>query len=440
MVAYGALVPPEALDIPRHGWVNLHFSLLPAWRGAAPVQHAVSAGDEVTGATTFRLEEGLDTGPVFGVVTEAIRPDDTSGDLLGRLADSGAGLLVATLDGIDGRPLVAEPQPADGVSLAPKLDRRRRPRGLDGAGARGRPAGPRLHPGARRVDDVPRRAGQARPGRAQPTTPSRWRPASCASIAGCPRRHRRRSPCCSVRSSRRASRRCRRPTGRAASGSSQGSGSPDARLQPPRRPGGPGRGRPGAPRAYRRPRAGPAPAGRVRRCCAPSTERDAYANLVLPALLRERGLSGRDAAFATELTYGTLRGRGLYDAILAACVDRPLDAVDPAVLDVLRLGAHQLLAMRVPGHAAVSATVDLVRAVLGAAAGVRQRGAAQGRRPRRRRVARRARALIAGRPGRPPGRGAPPPAVDRPGLPRRARRALGLRPSSCWPRTTRPPG
>lgn len=121
VVAYGALVPRSALDIPRHGWVNLHFSLLPAWRGAAPVQAAVRAGDEVTGATTFRLEEGLDTGPTFGVVTETVRPTDTAGDLLGRLADSGAALLVATLDGIADGTLVARPQPADGVSHAPKV-------------------------------------------------------------------------------------------------------------------------------------------------------------------------------------------------------------------------------------------------------------------------------------------------------------------------------
>ncbi len=94
-------------------------------------------------------------------------------------------------------------------------------------------------------------------------------------------------------------------------------------------------------------------------------ERDAYANLTLPGLLRERGVEGRDAAFATELGYGTLRGRGSYDAVLAACVDRPLDQVDPPVLDLLRLGAHQLLAMRVPPHAAVGATVELSRAVAG---------------------------------------------------------------------------
>jgi methionyl-tRNA formyltransferase len=121
VVAYGALVPKPLLDLPPHGWVNLHFSLLPAWRGAAPVQHALLHGDEVTGASTFVLEEGLDTGPVLGVVTELIRPDDTSGALLARLSESGARLLVATLDGLDDGELVAVQQPGDGVSLAPKL-------------------------------------------------------------------------------------------------------------------------------------------------------------------------------------------------------------------------------------------------------------------------------------------------------------------------------
>lgn len=95
-------------------------------------------------------------------------------------------------------------------------------------------------------------------------------------------------------------------------------------------------------------------------------EQDAYANLVLPGRLRDHGLSGRDAGFATELAYGALRGRGLYDAILARCVDRPLDKLDPAILDALRLGAHQLLAMRVPHHAALDETVGLTRAVIGA--------------------------------------------------------------------------
>jgi methionyl-tRNA formyltransferase len=121
VVAYGALIPRSALDIPVHGWVNLHFSVLPAWRGAAPVQHAIWAGDEVTGATTFRIVEALDAGPTFGVMTEAIRPTDTAGDLLARLAEGGAGLLVATLDGIADGSLEAREQPADGVTLAPKI-------------------------------------------------------------------------------------------------------------------------------------------------------------------------------------------------------------------------------------------------------------------------------------------------------------------------------
>ncbi|MFJ3585711.1 methionyl-tRNA formyltransferase [Streptomyces sp. NPDC090127] len=121
VVAYGALLPKAALDIPAHGWVNLHFSLLPAWRGAAPVQHAVMAGDEVTGASTFQIEEGLDSGPVYGVITEDVRPTDTSGDLLTRLAFAGAGLLSATMDGIEDGTLKAVPQPADGITLAPKI-------------------------------------------------------------------------------------------------------------------------------------------------------------------------------------------------------------------------------------------------------------------------------------------------------------------------------
>jgi methionyl-tRNA formyltransferase len=121
VVAYGALVPRAALDIPVVGWVNLHFSLLPAWRGAAPVQHAIRAGDEVTGASTFLLEEGLDTGPVFGVMTAAIGSRDTSGDLLERLSVDGAALLTATLDGIEDGTISPVPQPAEGVTLAPKV-------------------------------------------------------------------------------------------------------------------------------------------------------------------------------------------------------------------------------------------------------------------------------------------------------------------------------
>ena len=122
VVAYGALLPRVALDIPAHGWVNLHFSLLPAWRGAAPVQHSIMSGDEITGASTFLIEEGLDSGPVYGTVTEEIRPTDTSGDLLTRLAFAGSGLLAATMDGIEDGTLKAVPQPNDGITLAPKIN------------------------------------------------------------------------------------------------------------------------------------------------------------------------------------------------------------------------------------------------------------------------------------------------------------------------------
>ncbi|MFJ6758032.1 methionyl-tRNA formyltransferase [Streptomyces sp. NPDC091273] len=121
VVAYGALLPKSALDIPKHGWVNLHFSLLPAWRGAAPVQHSIMAGDQLTGASTFLIEEGLDSGPVYGILTEEIRPTDTSGDLLTRLAFAGSGLLAATMDGIEDGTLRAVAQPHDGLSLAPKI-------------------------------------------------------------------------------------------------------------------------------------------------------------------------------------------------------------------------------------------------------------------------------------------------------------------------------
>ena len=100
VVAYGALLPPQLLTIPRYGWINLHFSLLPAWRGAAPVQAALLAGDDITGACTFQIEEGLDTGPVFGSLTETIRPTDTAGDLLDRLATAGSRLMVDTMSGI----------------------------------------------------------------------------------------------------------------------------------------------------------------------------------------------------------------------------------------------------------------------------------------------------------------------------------------------------
>jgi methionyl-tRNA formyltransferase len=121
VVAYGGLLPQRVLDIPPHGWVNLHFSLLPNWRGAAPVQHAILAGDQVTGATTFRIVLELDAGPTFASATEPIRSTDTAGDLLGRLAVSGADLLVRTLNGIEDGTLTPTSQPDGPVGYAAKI-------------------------------------------------------------------------------------------------------------------------------------------------------------------------------------------------------------------------------------------------------------------------------------------------------------------------------
>ncbi|WP_405493573.1 methionyl-tRNA formyltransferase [Nocardia sp. NBC_00511] len=122
VVAYGALLPEKVLGIPKHGWINLHFSLLPAWRGAAPVQAAILAGDEYSGASTFLIEKGLDTGPVFGTMTEKVGLADTSGVLLERLAESGAVLLESTLDAVADGTVQAVAQSNDGVSYAPKIE------------------------------------------------------------------------------------------------------------------------------------------------------------------------------------------------------------------------------------------------------------------------------------------------------------------------------
>ena len=121
VVAYGRLIPAALLDIPKHGWLNLHFSLLPAWRGAAPVQRALIAGDTTTGASVFRLEEGMDTGPVYARLTEAIRPTDTSGELLTRLAEAGAPLVLDVLRTLNRGTAAPEPQAEEGVTVAPML-------------------------------------------------------------------------------------------------------------------------------------------------------------------------------------------------------------------------------------------------------------------------------------------------------------------------------
>ncbi|MCG7273189.1 methionyl-tRNA formyltransferase [Corynebacterium afermentans] len=115
VVAYGNLIPADMLDIPAHGWVNLHFSLLPKWRGAAPVQAAIAAGDAVTGATTFRINEGLDTGDILDTLETEIGEAETSGELLERLAYAGADLLAKTMDALDAGTAEPTPQPEEGT-------------------------------------------------------------------------------------------------------------------------------------------------------------------------------------------------------------------------------------------------------------------------------------------------------------------------------------
>ncbi|WP_062466407.1 methionyl-tRNA formyltransferase [Demequina maris] len=123
VVAYGQILRPALLAAVRLAWVNLHFSVLPTWRGAAPVQRAIMAGDDVTGASTFVIEKGLDTGPVIGTLTERIRATDTAGDLLERLAQLGAPLMVQSLEALDSGIARPAPQSEDDISYAHKLTR-----------------------------------------------------------------------------------------------------------------------------------------------------------------------------------------------------------------------------------------------------------------------------------------------------------------------------
>ncbi|RKW71018.1 methionyl-tRNA formyltransferase [Galactobacter caseinivorans] len=122
VVAYGGLIPRRTLDGVPHGWVNLHFSLLPELRGAAPVQHALIRCADITGASVFVLEEGLDTGPVLGMMTEAVRDKDTTGTLLDRLAHAGSELLSQAVAGYVSGQVVPIPQTGE-PTLAPKLGR-----------------------------------------------------------------------------------------------------------------------------------------------------------------------------------------------------------------------------------------------------------------------------------------------------------------------------
>ena len=151
VVAYGGLIPRALLSQPRCGWVNVHFSLLPRWRGAAPVQHAILAGDEVTGVTVFELVEALDAGPVLATTEYHLGADETAGEALAALQARGADLLADTLDALESGAMVATPQPADGITLAPKLT-------VDGA----------------RIDWMRPAAGIARQVRANNPSPVAW--------------------------------------------------------------------------------------------------------------------------------------------------------------------------------------------------------------------------------------------------------------------------
>ncbi len=123
VVAYGLILPREALALPRHGCINVHASLLPRWRGAAPIQRALLAGDVLTGVTIMQMEAGLDTGPMLAVHPHAIEPGATAASLTAELAALGASALIETLDRVEAGTARATPQPAEGVTYAHKLEK-----------------------------------------------------------------------------------------------------------------------------------------------------------------------------------------------------------------------------------------------------------------------------------------------------------------------------
>ena len=422
------------LDLPPHGWVNLHFSLLPAWRGAAPVQHAILHGDDVTGATIFQLEEGLDTGPVLRRMTEPIAParhQRRPARPARRAPAPGCWSPPSTPS--SAASWCAQPQPADGVSLAPKLDRRGRPGRLVAARLPRRPAGPGLHPGARGLDHLGRRAARARPGRAG----RRRRGAGRRARSGWRRRgragrHRRRpgGPARRGAPGRRAAD-GRRRAGRAACATSTARGCTDVDRAAARRASSAAR-RAAASRGRTPPRRvafDAAPRGRrARRLRQPH----AAGAAARPRPRRPR----RGVRHRARLRHAARPGQ--YDAVLAACVDRPLDQVDGPVLDVLRLGAHQLLAdagaRRTPRWAPPSswparsrgrAAASFVNAVLRRVGRQDLAGwLAEVAPPLRR------------RPGRSPRGRALAPALGGLGAARRARRLAARRRPRCSPPTT----
>ena len=344
-----------------HGWVNLHFSLLPAWRGAAPVQHAIMAGDEVTGATTFRLEAGLDAGPVLR------RGDRADPARATPPATCSAGSPTAA-PGCWSPPSTASRTARSSARAA--AGRRRQPRAARSTVAdarvdwslpalRGRPAGPRLHARAGRLDDVRGERLKLGPGRAARRDVDRSQPGELeVGQARRARRHRpRRGPLGDVQPAGKRmlpaadwARGARPAAGRAAGS--------DPRAP---RPATAGRRRAPAtppPRGSTR-----RPADRLRRAGRRSTPRRLRQPAAAPAAARARGSTAATPRSPPSSPTARCARRARYDAVLAACVDRPLAELDPRVLDAAAARAPTSCSTcGCPSHAAVDTTVDLVRA------------------------------------------------------------------------------
>ena len=299
VVAFGQILPTALLEALPHGFVNLHFSLLPRWRGAAPVERAILAGDAETGVDIMAIEAGLDTGPVFASARTPIDPTETAGELHARLVGIGTELLLRTLPEVPSM----QPTPQRRGAHLRREAHRRRVRARPGcAGGRSRAAGARRQPEARCLDRRRREAAEG-VARARGLGPVRARrgPAG-GEAADAVRRVARRPP--------------RRGTVRVTVTTPRGIAL-DTLVQ---------------------------------------VEDGAYANVLLPGLLRATGLEQRERAQTTELVYGTLRRRRSLDALLEPVLDRDLDDLDPLVRAALRLGTYQLVE-GVAAHAAVGETV-----------------------------------------------------------------------------------
>ena len=342
VVAYGALLPPDVLDVPRLGTINLHFSLLPRWRGAAPVQRAILEGDETTGVSVMLLDEGLDTGPVLidpGDADPTRRRFGKAGAAARRARCSPRRRDAARPGSGHGR---GGPAGTRGSHLGGEAAVRGADDRLEASGGFDRQEGSRVRARARRDDDVQGCAAQGTPGRDARTR---------GSARATPQR-----------------RRCRARPRRCAAGDHI------------RWAGRPARGRPrrshphvrsglGAGRAHRargtlhvRQTARSVALEAIRRV----TDEGAYSTIVVPGALRRSRLDERDRAFATGLAFGTIRHLLAIDWALDRVASRPVSRMSPSARTVLRLGAYQVLFTDVAQHAAVGETVGL--------AGDRERG------------------------------------------------------------------